>query len=118
MPRKEQHLSKANDNEGFASSLDLLKSINVDWALTALFYAALHYVEAYFATRSIHSVDHRARDSAIQRDPNLRKIFNDYSELKNYSINARYYMYPIKSGDVALLLSRLQAIKSHLSSFL
>lgn len=74
MPLKSEHLTKAQANEKFADSLDASVYPNADWALTALFYSAVHYVEAYFATKSIHSVDLRARDSAIRRDVKLEGI--------------------------------------------
>ncbi len=119
MPRKAEHLGKAHHDEQFVSSLDLSTSPFIDWAVTALFYAALHYVEAYFATMNRHSADHRARDSAIRRDANLRKIYNDYSELKNHSINARYYMTPFVEADVTRhLRPRFNALKSYITSLL
>jgi hypothetical protein len=118
LPRKRDHLDKAGGNERFAQALDLGASPNVDWAITALFYAALHYVEAYFATTNWHSVDHRARDSAIQRDNKLKVIFDDYSELKNYSINARYFIAGFKPTDVKTLEPHLQNIKTHIVSLI
>jgi hypothetical protein len=55
VPSKEDHLNRAQDNERLAGSLDLNSAINVDWAITILFYAALHYVDAYLAIKPAHS---------------------------------------------------------------
>ena len=119
MPLKHDHLSKAKHDEEFVASLDLATTPYLDWAITALFYAALHYVEAYFATMKRHSPDHRTRDSAVQRDSRIRGIYSDYSELKNYSINARYYMTPFSESDVRKnLLVRLANIRARISPLL
>lgn len=118
MPKTKEHLRKATDNESFADSLDLKVPVNVDWAITALFYAALHYVEAYFAIRNFHSPDHRTRDSAIHRDQGVKVIFDDYSELKNYSINARYYIWRHPPPAVANLKANLSKIKQQVTTLI
>ena len=117
MPTKDEHLKKASTDEEFVASLDISKPGHLDWAITALFYAGLHYVEAYFATRKIHSPDHRTRDSAIQRDVSIKQVYKDYNELKNFSINARYYMYRFGSNDLTSLQPRLQNIKQVIAPY-
>lgn len=113
MPPKNDHKAKAEHDKQFVDSLDLSTTPYLDWAITGLFYAALHYVEAYFATMKRHSPDHRTRDSAIQRDSRIKTIYNDYNDLKNYSINARYYMVSFTESNVRRnLLPRLDNIRS------
>lgn len=46
MPTKEQHLHQAQHNEAFLAVFDLARSPFLDWAVTAAFYAALHYLRA------------------------------------------------------------------------
>jgi hypothetical protein len=118
MPRLQQHLQKAAHNEAFVASLDLTTTPYLDWAVTGLFYAALHYVEAFFATKGIHSVDHRARDSDIRRSPELKTLFVPYNELKNHSINARYMTTRFTAADIVNLRPELDAIKQHISTLL
>lgn len=119
MPQKGEHIAKAAHDEQFAASLDLATTPYLDWVITALFYSALHYVEAYFATMKRHSADHRTRDSAIQRDSRIRSLYNDYSELKNYSINARYYMVRFTEAEIRRnLFPRLDNIKARLQPLL
>ena len=118
MPSKADHQRKAQHDEQFVSSFDLATTPFLDWVITALFYSGLHYVEAYFATRGLHSADHRTRDSAIQRDVNIKQLYDDYSELKNFSINARYYMVGFTPDEVRYLQARLEAIRRHVSSYL
>lgn len=119
MPKKDDHLTKAEHDEQFVSSFDLQTSPFVDWAITGLFYAALHYVEAFFATKGRHSADHRARDSSIRRDLDLKAIYDDYNELKNFSINARYYMMRFTTADLTgILQPRFQKLKAHIMSLI
>lgn len=117
MPNKDEHIKKAQEDELFVDSLDFQKPGHLDWAITALFYAALHYIEAYFATRKFHSADHRTRDSSIQRDVSIRHLYKDYNELKNFSINARYYMVRFNATDVATLKPRLETIRREIAPY-
>src|ERR1022692_3590095 len=90
MPREDEHLQKAIHNESFADSLDLSERCNLEWAITALFYSAIHYIEAYFARCGVHCLDHNQRAREIDRDPSIRLIFQDYRELQTLSTAARY----------------------------
>lgn len=87
MPTKEEHKAKAAHNEQFVSSLS---TPYWDWAVTGLFYAAVHYVMAYLATKNIHPVLHQVRNSQVHRDPILNPLYVDYRELQNNSEDARY----------------------------
>jgi len=119
MPGKSEHLKKAQHDEQFATSLDLHSTPYLDWLVTGMFYSALHYIEAYFATLKMHSPDHRIRDSAIRRDRKISAVYNDYSELKNFSINARYYFHPFTPADVTQNLKRhLDHLKAHILSLI
>lgn len=112
MPRTEQHLQKAQHNEDFVASLGADPGRFTDWAITGLFYSALHYVEACFALKQRHSADHRARDSDIWRDAQLRGLYTSYSELKNYSVTARYQMRTVTAQDFADCRLALNAIRT------
>ena len=70
MPSKAEHISKAEHNENFATTLNSDGSYPDyrDWVVTAYFYSAVHYVEAYLATLGKHSPDHRIRDADIGSD--------------------------------------------------
>jgi len=119
MPQKSEHLKKAQHDEQFVSSLDLQTTPYLDWIITGMFYSSLHYVEAYFATLRAHSPDHRTRDSAIRRDQNIKAVFDDYSELKNFSINARYYLHHFTPADVTQnLQQRFDHLRAHIRRFL
>ena len=83
-----------------------------------LHYSALHYIEAYFATRGIHSRHHPDRDDKIQRDANTQPIYRAYSKLKMFSHNARYMTSISGPGRVPEMESNLAAVKTQLAPFL
>lgn len=89
MPARDDHLTQAQHNREFAESLDPAKYS--DWVATALFYAALHYVDAFLATRNVHPGRHDVRDHYVEKVTELRPISDDYWALKNSSRTARYY---------------------------
>lgn len=46
MPKTAEHAAQSRKNLRFAESFDLDKTENLDWVVTAYFYAALHLVDA------------------------------------------------------------------------
>jgi hypothetical protein len=118
LPQKNEHLDKSLATEKLARSLDLQEAVNVDWVIIMLFYAALHYIEAYFAQSGMHSRDHKQRDSSINGDPKLRPIYKEYGSMKAYSINARYFVQTFTPSDVAKVNGKFAAIKTHVTSLL
>ena len=89
----------------------------VEWQIITLHYSALHYIEAYFATKNVHSKNHPERDERIQRDPNTQPIYRNYSRLKIFSHNARYLTVGAPKSRVTEMEKHLAAIKTHLSQF-
>jgi hypothetical protein len=89
LPTKADHCGKAAQNDFFVSTIG---NPFWDWAVTGKFYAALHYVEAFLATKNpaVHSRNHALRDSNIQSDPVLRALYVDYRELESECHDARY----------------------------
>jgi hypothetical protein len=89
VPTTKEHRAKAVNNEFLVESLD---NPFWDWAVSGVFYAALHYVEAYFASRfpPRHPSTHVSRDNYINSDSILRPIYIDYRQLEDESRNARY----------------------------
>lgn len=84
-----EHRAKAENNEFFVEQLD---NPFWDWAFTGVFYAALHYIEAYFANQvpPLHPPTHKIRDNYIHNNIDLLPIYVDYRQLGDESRNARY----------------------------
>jgi hypothetical protein len=84
------HLDQAAHNEAFFTAIDL--GVYSDWAVTALFYSALHYVDAYLAQEGYADPgDHDVRDDLMKRFATTRAIWQHYRRLKSFSRSARYY---------------------------
>lgn len=88
MPPAASHLEQARHNANFYATID--KAVCADWAITVLFYTALHYVDALLAQQGVHPTSHAGRNRALERIAELRPIYADYESLKNASYNARY----------------------------
>jgi len=99
MPTLSDHVVIARRNETFCHYL-LSEDKHLDWVVTAFFYSAIHYVEAYLARAGTHSQFHRTRDSSIARDVNIRPLYDDFNDLKNDSIQARYQGFVASRSDI------------------
>lgn len=112
MATKDEHLAKAKHNEAFVAALP---HPFWDWAVTGTFYAALHYVMAFLATKADHPPTHQVRNSHIHRDAKLKPIYVDYRELQNESEDARYMernpLTAFNEADVIRLKGNLETIK-------
>jgi len=115
MPSKDAHLWQAKHNETLFSQL--LTTEFLDWAVTAIFYSALHHVDAYLATKDIHpSFHYKGRDRWVATESNLRHIWNQYRWLKEKSEAARYDVKHFTQSEVNhLKQSEFEIIKSHIS---
>lgn len=111
LPSKQVHLQKATENESLASKLDMTVPSAPNWAIIMVFYAAVHYVGAYFFTVGQSYQLHIHRDSAIRNDTQIRTIWRFYERLKDSSENARYGSAFFTPNQYQLMLSNLHAIK-------
>lgn len=118
MPNEKEHLDKAHHNEDFFNHIDINNTMYLDWAVTGLYYAALHYIDAYLAAVGVLSIpNHRQRHEEYSLAID-KEVYRDYRTLENKSIIARYY--EIKSFEVTandfhgLLNNELKNIKSNL----
>ena len=106
MPSEHKHISRAQNNEQFYSSFNLSTTPFIDWAVTALFYSSLHYLDAYFATYpagGMHPHSHAARDFHVARDSFTKNLYSSYRELKDRSEDARYNLISFNPTSVAIL---------------
>lgn len=74
-----------------AAALDDKTEAGRDLIAVALFYAAVHYINAYFAhcDKAIPRL-HGTRASAVQSNLGLKTIFTEYRDLQTYSETGRY----------------------------
>lgn len=115
MPDRNDHLDLARENERFGATL-LTEVRFLGWAVTGYFYAAIHYVEAYLSRANVHSGDHRTRDSHILQDTVLRVIYDEFSDLKNDSTEARYQCRTFTPTEINThVVTAFTRIKAHLT---
>lgn len=87
MPSREDHLRKEAENAAF-EGVAREAGNSPEWAVTILFYRAMHLVEAYFALSDIHHLSHVARSRAVARS--LPEVYASYESLLDLSRRARY----------------------------
>ena len=115
MPNKTQHLLIAESNEQFFANLNLADGAYRGWASTVAFYAALHYVEAFFFVKGRHSPDHRTRDGYMVQFTETMSIYDDFCELKAISTRARYHgRYPTADDFKTQVLPALEKVKGEM----
>lgn len=116
MPSVQDHLAQAVHNEQFAAAIDRIRFS--DWTITALFYAALQYVDSYLASRKISPGAHDVRDNLVGNEPFLKKIAFQYFRLKSLSRNARYSCRKFTPDDISQAeRDHLAKIKTHIQNF-
>src|SRR5689334_12600174 len=117
MPDIKTHLRQADHNEHLVAFLE--GTPYPDWAVTAIFYSALHHVDAYFHTENIHCRVHFDRDTEIARNRATRPIYKEYGHLKMLSEEARYNGNKPSPQEIKEeALPKLNIIKNHLKQFM
>ncbi len=98
-PEAHLHLVQARQNYHLYQALKQ-GSQHLDWAVTVLFYTALHLAEAYLAENTSDAFSrprgHEERSAAIRR--HLPQIYSDYQFLRTRSTWARYHVQKPKPG--------------------
>jgi hypothetical protein len=88
----------------------------VDWAVTMLFYSAVHLVDAYFAGKNSHPPNHQSRETDIQRNGSLSDVYRAYLQLKDWSRAARYEAVGFDAAKIDKCLTLLNGIETHIYS--
>jgi hypothetical protein len=111
VPTKAEHKAKAEHNEYLVSTL---ANPFFDWQVTAMFYAALQYIQAYFVAKGISPPPstHNMRNNHVSKDKILTTIYVDYRALQDESRTARYGCGFPNQADVARLQAHLNTIKA------
>ena len=112
MATKEQHLQQVAQNESLAQKLSDLDEFG--WALTLLFYGAVHLLSAYFVQRGLRYTTHAARELAMRRERQLEQVSRHYDELKRESEYARYDCKVITRADFERSRIRYGRLQGHM----
>ena len=122
MPARDAHIQQAEHNEALFVHLATSSPTYLDWQVTSLFYAALHYVDAQLATLpagGMHPTSHALRNNCVATHTSLKPVYVGYQELQNRSIDARYDLVPFTPAGVAQLRTvHFESLKAHLRRLL
>lgn len=111
MLNRTTHNSQAEHNEKLVAYL--AGTDFTDWQATCMFYAALHYISAYFSHRELQECKtHSERDPAVKQ--HLNKIYRDYRNLKDWSVSARYKCKKPDLSNLAGIYESLDKIKKEI----
>ena len=115
---KNQHIDKSIANREFAESIPRKNHTCIGWAITALFYSALHRVDAYFSTKGVGDLQHKERNKRISQDPDLAGMYGDYRDLFTFSYKARYTMACYNEGKYAEARKNLSTVQEWIDNLL
>ena len=104
MATTQEHKSKAAHNGEFLESHRLSEGEFVDWAVTVLFYCALHWLRALLAQEGYQVKDYRDEEDAMTGTAVFtRQVLRWYFHLKGASRDARYNMRRFSKEDFWIL---------------
>lgn len=115
MQREDDHRLKALRNEEFAASLDRSDPTKENWAVVAIFYSALHYVQAYFSRYNVECPGHKERRKEINDDDRIKTVFESYQYLYVLSQNARYRCVKLPDEAYSKAHPHLEAVKKQIA---
>lgn len=113
----QQHLNQAKHNESFLSVVETHFPDNFfDWKITIIFYIAVHYIDAYFASYGEHTYSHEDRREKLEYGANsVSMAFIDhYNNLYNICRNARYNGFTDEQAYLRLQQNKLAEAKKNL----
>ncbi len=113
MPTLNEHLEKSGRNEALAELLGT-KTQYFDWAVTILFYAAVHYVDAVLSVSRYDPQSHEQRHTAMGVNATLKSVYREYRTLEVASRNARYFALPIGPSDWHHAKSKFDILRAHI----
>lgn len=116
MATKEQHLAEVTRNESLASRLAEMREYG--WALTLLFYASVHLIQAYLVEVGDPAATHAARETQLKRRRPLGPVINHYDALKKDSEAARYDCHSFTESEYQRAQIRYGRLQGHMQRLL
>ena len=116
MATKEQHVGEAAHDETLARSLAAMNEFG--WAVTLLFYASVHLIQAYLVQLGRITSTHSARENAMERIRPLQPVQRHYDTLKIASEAARYDCLVMTQADFERAQIRYRRLQGHMQRLL
>ena len=96
MPTVQEHRLQAERNEELVAAITTLPERFPEWEVTALFYSALHYVDAFLVAQGLNPGNHHRRSTLAGE---LTNIGTEYQDLFELSMDARYRLVEFSTND-------------------
>ncbi len=97
MPTLQEHRFQAERNERFVAAIATMPQRFPEWEATALFYAALHYCDAFLSTQGLYPESHRERNALVRNQTN---VWREYQGLFQTSMDSRYRLVEFTADQV------------------
>jgi len=101
LPSADRHRAQARRNA--RASQDFQRLGYHEWAVTALFSSAIHWIDAYLATLNVHSYGHAQQARYVEQMQPIKALLRHLSQLQRRSEDARYQLLAFASSDVDML---------------
>lgn len=87
MPTVEQHIKQWKHNRAFAKTID---GSFPDWQINAIFYTALHCIDAALAQLKVSVSDHGERNEQVKTNGSFAQVRTQYLNLYRIARVTRY----------------------------
>ena len=119
MTTSTQHVQRAKHNQKFCEQFNLDSTEFLDWVVTAYFYSALHWVEAYLIFINKRPENHAIRNNATNTELKLTPISRAYRKLYSYGLNVRYDLVEFTPERIRNeVIPKVLHIRSHIENLL
>lgn len=120
MPKKEEHIKRAEMNEAFGNLVLAGDNKFLYWAVVAFGYSALHWIDAYLAHKlQVHPRDHYRRNNVVRQDTVLKqRVYKNYRQVMSDCRDARYEMHRFDRQEVSQTVKYLASVKSSIKKYL
>ncbi len=93
MADKQSHIRQWRHNRAFVPTIDPQFH---DWVITAIFYTALHAVDALLAHDKVTVTNHEGRNRALMLTNRYEQLHRKYEPLYGLARTIRYFADPVK----------------------
>ena len=113
MPTAAEHHAWALQNETFYNELGGCQSQQPDWAMTVLYYVALHEIEAALVSDGCRVHSHEERKAKMQQKWPILRRWHDH--LYQHSRDARYRCRRPSQKDLTLAEAALRGVRDEIA---
>ena len=115
MPTALEHHDWADFNARFYAHLGGDESSWQPWAMTALFYIAVHEIQSFLVQHNLARKTHSERLNALRKDSQWATLAQHYDALQQRSRDARYECRVHSQADLAIAELALRQVRGEVA---